>query len=91
MDRNLIPRPLVAALPALEGDDDLDARRCDRCRRVFEDGPTLDIQGGKDASLCPRCEAIPPPRRSRSTAVLTLVPPLEDDESHAHQSRSGGE
>ena len=47
MDRELIPQPLAAVAPALEGGEDLEVRRCGRCRRVFEDDPTLDIQGRK--------------------------------------------
>jgi hypothetical protein len=84
MDGHSIPQPLVAAVPALEGLDDVDdvgARRCGRCRRVFEDDPTLDIQGRKDSSLCGRCEAILLPRRARSSAILTLVPPVDAEES----------
>ena len=76
MDRNPIPQPLAAVLPALEGGDDLEARRCGRCRRVLEDDPTLDIQGRKEWALCAPCEAILFPRRARSAAALTLLPPM---------------
>ena len=76
MDRDPIPQPLAAVAPALEGGDDLEARRCGRCRRVFEDDPTLDIQGRKEWSLCEPCEAILFPRRAASAAKLTLVPPM---------------
>ncbi len=69
MDRDPIPQPLHAVVPALEGGDDLQAARCGRCRRVLEDQP----------ALCARCEAILFPRRARSAAVLTLVPPLPDE------------
>ena len=78
--------PDAVALPALEGDDDLVARRCVRCRVVFEDLPALDIQGrrGNDWSLCASCQVIAFPGRSRSSAPLTIVPPHkpEGDESH---------
>lgn len=69
--------PEAVALPALEGDDDSEARRCVRCRVVLENLTTLDIQGrrGKDRSLCASCHAIAFPRRSRSSATLTIVPP----------------
>ncbi len=77
MDREPLPQPLAAVVPALEGGDDLEVRRCGRCRRVFEDDPTLDIQGRKDWSLCPPCEAILFPRRARSAATLTLLPPVD--------------
>lgn len=74
MDQIHTPQPV--ALPALEGDDDLDVRQCGRCRLVFEDDPTLVIQGRRDWSLCRPCEAILFPKRVRSGATLTLVPPL---------------
>ena len=75
MDRDPIPQPMAAVVPALEGDD-LGARRCGRCRRVFEDDPTLDIQGRREWSLCGPCEATLFPRRAASSARLTLVPPV---------------
>jgi hypothetical protein len=78
MDRDQIPQPLAAVVPALEGGDDMDERRCERCRQLFEDEPALDIQGGGERSLCPPCEAVRFPRRARSTARLTLVPPIEE-------------
>ena len=91
MDQNPIPQPLAVAAPALEGGDDMEARRCGRCRRVFEDDPTPNLRGrdtaardvrGRDAQghqewLCTPCEAILFPRRARSTAILTLVPPVD--------------
>ena len=77
MDQNPMPQPLAAVAPAIEGGDDTEARRCGRCRRVFEDDPTLDIQGRKEWSLCAPCEAILFPRRARSAAILTLLPPVD--------------
>jgi hypothetical protein len=77
MSPDQIPQPLAAVAPALEGGDEVDARRCGRCRRVFEDDPTLDIQGRKEWALCAPCEAIRFPRRARSSATLTLVPPVD--------------
>lgn len=77
MDRDPISQPLTAVAPALEGGDDLEVRRCGRCRRVFEDDPTLDIQGRQEWALCAPCEAILFPRRARSAAVLTLLPPVD--------------
>jgi len=77
MDRDPIPQPLAAVMPTLEGSDDLETRRCGRCRRVFEDGPTLDIRGRQERSLCASCEAILFPRRAASTARLTLVLPMD--------------
>ncbi len=92
MDRDETPQlfallaPEAVALPALEADDDLASQRCVRCRVVFEDLPILDIQGrrGKDWSLCASCQAIAFPKRSRSSATLTIVPPhaAEHDGSH---------
>lgn len=78
MDRHPIPQPIPEVVPALEGGDDLGGRRCGRCRRVFEDDPALDIQGTQDWSRCRPCQAILFPRRTRSSARLTLVPPLEE-------------
>ena len=82
MDRDPISQPLAAVVPALEGGDDLETRRCGRCRRVFDDDPTLDaatvdIRGRKEWALCAPCEAILFPRRARSAATLTLVPPVD--------------
>ena len=83
MDRDETPQlfalltPEAVALPALERDDDSAARRCVRCRVVFEDLPILDIHGrrGRDWSLCASCQAIAFPKRSRGSASLTIVPP----------------
>ena len=94
MDRDETPQrfalltPEAVALPALEGDDHPAVRRCVRCRVVFEDLPTLDIQGrrGKDWSLCASCRAIAFPRRSRSSAMLTIVPPPTADHDGSHPS-----
>ncbi len=94
MDRDETPQlfallaPEAVALPALDGDDDLASRRCVRCRVVFEDLPILDIQGrrGQDWSLCASCQAIAFPRRSRSSATLTIVPAPEADHDGSHPS-----
>jgi len=81
MDRDQTPQPVVAA--ALASDDDFDSRRCDRCRRLFDDGPPLDIRGDAERTLCPTCEAIRFPRRARSSAILNLVPPVEASDEDA--------
>ena len=81
MDRDPISQPLAAVQPALEGDDDLDARKCGRCRRVLQEDPSLDVQGRKEWALCPPCQAILFPRRAASAAKLTLVPPIQDSGS----------
>jgi hypothetical protein len=94
MDRDQTPdlfallTPEAVALPALEGDDDMASRRCVRCRVVFEDLPILDIQGrrGKDWSLCASCQAIAFPKRSRSSATLTIVPLHTADQDGSHPS-----
>ena len=93
MDRDQTPQlfallaPEAAALPALEADDPA-SRRCVRCRVVFEDLPILDIQGrrGKDWSLCASCQAIAFPKRGRSSATLTIVPPPAADQDGSHPS-----
>jgi hypothetical protein len=81
MDRDPILQPLAAVMPALDGAEELDERRCDRCRRVIEDHPTLDIEGRADRTLCRTCEAARFPIRARSSAKLTLVPPLDEPEA----------
>ena len=80
--------PEAVTLPALAGDGDLPARRCVRCRVVFEDLPILDVQGrrGKDWSLCASCQDIAFPKRSRSSASLTIVPPHAADQDGSHPS-----
>jgi len=78
MDRDPIPQPLAAVVPALEGGDELEARHCGRCRRVLDDDPTLDMQSRADWALCAPCEAILFPRRAKSAAILTLLPPVTD-------------
>lgn len=95
MDRNQIPQPFASlapeavALPALEGGDDLRSRRCVRCREVFDDIPSPDLRGSRtDWSLCGSCEAIAFPRRSRSSALLTIVPPHVSDQNLANQDGS---
>ena len=90
MDRDPTPHPLAApasdpfAPPAVEGDD----RRCARCRLVFEDMPTLDIKGRtrRDWSLCPTCEPLAFPKRSPSSATLTVVRPEPSDQDRRDHS-----
>ena len=94
MDQDQTPQPFAPlpceaeALPALEGGDDLASRRCARCRVVFEDAPTVDIRGHgrREWSLCPPCQAIAFPKRSRSSAMLSIVRPLEADQDGSHPS-----
>ncbi len=73
MDRVTIPQPSAIPMPALEGDEELDTRRCGRCRAPFVDHPAG--HGGGDWALCSACEAVLLPGRARRAAHLTLVPP----------------
>ena len=73
MDHEPVPQPQAMVVPALEGDDDLLSHHCGRCRQMFDDDPTLDVNAREDWSLCPSCAVILCPRRARSSANLTVV------------------
>lgn len=59
--------------------EELPPRQCGRCRMMFEGDPALDISLRNAWCLCPACEAVLLPSRSRRGNVIALRRPTGTD------------